>query len=167
MIKLWYFQDHFDASPEPEPEGIYVTDCWQANNFKQESSQEYKTHFPNLHSPALKQSPLSHHHHNRAKKKPNPSSSSPATTHYPPPSSRRGRKPRSPKYNPLDGTPIPPDKKRFKMEQCEICGAISRSLKTHMMTHTNEKKFECDFCGRKFSLRSSIKNHLFGHINIR
>lgn len=54
-----------------------------------------------------------------------------------------------------------------KMEQCEVCGFISRSLKTHMMTHTNEKRFECDFCGKKFSLRSSMKNHLFAHVNIR
>lgn len=54
-----------------------------------------------------------------------------------------------------------------KMEQCEVCGFISRSLKTHMMTHTNEKKYECDFCGKKFALRSSMKNHLFAHVNIR
>lgn len=73
---------------------------------------------------------------------------------------KKSRKPRTPKDSPREKKPI-------KMEQCDVCGAISRSLKTHMMTHTNEKKFECDFCGRKFSLRSSIKNHLFAHINIR
>lgn len=52
-------------------------------------------------------------------------------------------------------------------EQCEVCGFISRSLKSHMMTHTQERNYECDFCGKKFSLRASLKNHLFAHINIR
>lgn len=54
-----------------------------------------------------------------------------------------------------------------KTEQCEVCGFISRSLKTHMLTHTQQKNYECDFCGKKFSLRASLKNHLFAHINIR
>lgn len=71
-----------------------------------------------------------------------------------------GRKPRAHKAEPKQA-------KLPKMEQCEVCGFISRSLKTHMMTHTNEKRYECDFCGKKFALRSSMKNHLFAHVNIR
>lgn len=75
---------------------------------------------------------------------------------------KTGPKPRQ--TTKADGEKAP---KGPKMEQCEVCGFISRSLKTHMMTHTNEKRFECDFCGKKFSLRSSMKNHLFAHVNIR
>lgn len=71
-----------------------------------------------------------------------------------------GRKPRGQKSEPKAA-------KLPKMEQCEVCGFISRSLKTHMLTHTNEKRYECDFCGKKFALRSSMKNHLFAHVNIR
>lgn len=58
-------------------------------------------------------------------------------------------------------------RKRSKPEQCEVCGFISRSLRMHMLTHTQERNFECDFCGKKFTLRASLKNHIFAHINIR
>lgn len=61
----------------------------------------------------------------------------------------------------------PKEPKEKQPEQCEVCGFISRSLKSHMMTHTQERNYECDFCGKKFSLRASLKNHLFAHINIR
>lgn len=77
-----------------------------------------------------------------------------------PKKSTPGRKPRGQKSEPKAA-------KLPKMEQCEVCGFISRSLKTHMLTHTNEKRYECDFCGKKFALRSSMKNHLFAHVNIR
>ncbi|XP_037024761.1 zinc finger protein 239-like isoform X2 [Bradysia coprophila] len=58
-------------------------------------------------------------------------------------------------------------RKPNKPEQCDICGFISRSLKSHMLVHTQERNFECDFCGKKFALRASLKNHIFAHINIR
>lgn len=61
----------------------------------------------------------------------------------------------------------PRERKRSKPEQCEVCGFISRSLRMHMLTHTQERNFECDFCGKKFTLRASLKNHIFAHINIR
>jgi len=58
-------------------------------------------------------------------------------------------------------------RKPNKPEQCDVCGFISRSLKSHMLVHTQERNFECDFCGKKFALRASLKNHIFAHINIR
>lgn len=47
----------------------------------------------------------------------------------------------------------PRQRKKGKPEQCEVCGFISRSLRMHMLTHTQERNFECDFCGKKFTLR--------------
>lgn len=40
-------------------------------------------------------------------------------------------------------------RKPNKPEQCDVCGFISRSLKSHMLVHTQERNFECDFCGER------------------
>lgn len=85
----------------------------------------------------------------------------------PPKTPKVKKDPSAPKVKKEKKERKPREKKEIKTEQCEVCGFISRSLKSHMLTHTQEKNFECDFCGKKFSLRASLKNHLFAHINIR
>lgn len=87
----------------------------------------------------------------------------------PPKAPKTPKTPKAPKIKKEKVKKEPKEKlpKVNKTEQCEVCGFISRSLKTHMLTHTQQKNYECDFCGKKFSLRASLKNHLFAHINIR
>lgn len=76
------------------------------------------------------------------------------------PKSRAGRKP-------LGYKPGPKPAKEVKKEQCDVCGFISGTLKVHMMTHENKDRYECDVCGMKFAVRTSIQSHLYAHFNIR
>uniref|UniRef100_A0A8D9DT39 Zinc finger protein 234 n=1 Tax=Cacopsylla melanoneura TaxID=428564 RepID=A0A8D9DT39_9HEMI len=49
---------------------------------------------------------------------------------------------------------------------CKICGAkVKGTLKTHMITHTGERKICCHICGKK--LRGKLKEHLLTHTGER
>lgn len=70
----------------------------------------------------------------------------------------------------LQNVPKENSKKKYKKikksKQCDVCGFISLNLSSHMQVHRVED-LECDMCGKKFTLRDSLKNHLFLHLNIR
>ncbi|CAG9763090.1 unnamed protein product [Ceutorhynchus assimilis] len=49
----------------------------------------------------------------------------------------------------------------FRKYCCDICGKemLKKNLKIHMMSHTGEKPFECNYCGKAFVTRKCLKLH--------
>ncbi|KAH7976251.1 hypothetical protein HPB52_010382 [Rhipicephalus sanguineus] len=49
---------------------------------------------------------------------------------------------------------------------CHLCPftTISKhSLKSHMLIHTGERRFECTVCSQKFALKGTLKRHMRTH----
>ena len=52
---------------------------------------------------------------------------------------------------------------------CDVCGhalASNQALQRHMLTHTGEKPFKCQDCGKTFSRKDNMRQHMVIHMRI-
>lgn len=53
---------------------------------------------------------------------------------------------------------------------CPVCGIslnTKRTLKMHMVIHSDQKKFKCEYCQTSFKRSKALKNHLILHSGLR
>ncbi|XP_063700733.1 zinc finger protein weckle-like [Culicoides brevitarsis] len=53
---------------------------------------------------------------------------------------------------------------------CPHCGLAlntKRTLKMHLVVHSEEKKYKCNYCGNEFKRSKALKNHLILHTGLR
>lgn len=53
---------------------------------------------------------------------------------------------------------------------CPHCGLqlnTKRTLKMHMVVHSDQKKFKCQYCGNEYKRSKALKNHLILHTGLR
>jgi len=54
-----------------------------------------------------------------------------------------------------------------KIYKCEFCGQISPDnwkLQKHRRMHTGERPFVCDYCGKGFTAKYTLKAHMAIHL---
>lgn len=53
---------------------------------------------------------------------------------------------------------------------CPHCGLqlnTKRTLKMHMVVHSDQKKYKCQYCGNEYKRSKALKNHLILHTGLR
>ena len=57
--------------------------------------------------------------------------------------------------------------KEVRRKKCDICGTIVNNIKLHMRTHTGEKQYICDICGKQFLQMNHFQGHQLVHAGIK
>lgn len=62
------------------------------------------------------------------------------------------------------------DSHKHTMYVCPHCGLqlnTKRTLKMHMVVHSDQKRFKCQYCGNEYKRSKALKNHLILHTGLR
>ncbi|EPY87796.1 hypothetical protein CB1_000220017 [Camelus ferus] len=54
-------------------------------------------------------------------------------------------------------------RKKFKCPYCSFSAMHQCILKRHMRSHTGERPYPCEICGKKFTRREHMKRHTLVH----
>jgi uncharacterized Zn-finger protein len=69
--------------------------------------------------------------------------------------------------NLIEHEPAKGDKKHKKGRQCNYCGKFVKVLSSHILIHTKERPFVCQYCPKNFTTRSNKLSHEKIHLDIR
>ncbi|XP_055608676.1 zinc finger protein 37-like [Uranotaenia lowii] len=57
-----------------------------------------------------------------------------------------------------------------KSMTCTVCGKVLRTnpygMSLHMRIHASDKRFECEHCGKRFTIKTKLNEHMRIHLNV-
>lgn len=56
---------------------------------------------------------------------------------------------------------------QYVCPQCGLRLNTKRTLRRHMVVHSDQKRFKCQYCGNEFKRSKTLKNHLMLHTGYR
>ncbi|CAL1279631.1 unnamed protein product [Larinioides sclopetarius] len=53
--------------------------------------------------------------------------------------------------------------KKYNCQFCDYSSLNSGHVRRHILTHTGERPFKCNICGRGFTQKNNLKKHMLVH----
>ncbi|KAL1416866.1 hypothetical protein MTO96_027461 [Rhipicephalus appendiculatus] len=55
-------------------------------------------------------------------------------------------------------------KKKYTCNLCNYTTDYPTNIQRHMLTHTGERPFRCDICGKGFTTKQNLESHRLQHV---